>query len=166
VRYWQRAGERALARSANAEAIAHLTKGLDLVVTLPDTSDRIVKEVRLLVTLTTPLIATKGYTAPEIEDACDRARKLCRVLEQPLLTFAVLGSLCSIYSNRGESRTSLELGEQMLQIAESQQNSVLSLWANYNFGFALADRGELLSAESHLKRSLELYDPGQDYLRY
>jgi class 3 adenylate cyclase/ribosomal protein L40E len=166
VRYWQKAGEGALARSANAEAIAHLTKGLELVVTLPDSSDRISKEIRLLVTLTTPLIATKGYTAPEIEKACDRARKLCQVLEQPVRTFGVLGALCSIYSNRGESHISLELGEQMLQIAESQQNPVLLLWANYNLGWALADRGELISAHSHLERCLELYDPGRDYLRY
>ena len=33
--YWQRAGQRAIQRSANVEAIAHLTKGLELLKTLP-----------------------------------------------------------------------------------------------------------------------------------
>jgi len=78
----------------------------------------------------------------------------------------MIGSLCSIYTNRGELQIALELGEQMLQIAQSQQNPILLLWANYSLGFTLADRGELISALSHLERTLELYDPGQDYLRY
>jgi predicted ATPase/class 3 adenylate cyclase len=34
IPYWQRAGERALQRSANAEAISHLTKGLELLPAL------------------------------------------------------------------------------------------------------------------------------------
>src|SRR5262249_52778901 len=37
IPYWQRAGQRALERSANVEAIGHLTKGLELLQPLPDT---------------------------------------------------------------------------------------------------------------------------------
>ena len=39
VPYWQRAGQRAIERSANLEAIGHLTKG-SLLATLPDTPAR------------------------------------------------------------------------------------------------------------------------------
>ncbi len=35
VFYWQRAGEKAVQRSANREAIGHLTRGLELLATLP-----------------------------------------------------------------------------------------------------------------------------------
>src|SRR5262245_16123418 len=41
VTYWQRAGERALRRSANLEAISHLTTGLTVLETLPETAERI-----------------------------------------------------------------------------------------------------------------------------
>src|SRR5262249_21743617 len=37
VEYWQRAGQRAIERSANSEAAQHLTKGLELLATLPET---------------------------------------------------------------------------------------------------------------------------------
>jgi predicted ATPase len=37
IAYWQRAGQRALERSAHLEAVAHLTKGLEVLATLPDT---------------------------------------------------------------------------------------------------------------------------------
>ena len=40
IPYWQRAGQRATQRSANVEAISHLTKGLELLKTLPDTPER------------------------------------------------------------------------------------------------------------------------------
>src|SRR6266704_6735343 len=35
IPYWQRAGQRAIERSANVEAISHLTRGLDVLKTLP-----------------------------------------------------------------------------------------------------------------------------------
>jgi len=41
VPYWRRAGRRAIERTANVEAIAQLSKGLELVRTLPATSERL-----------------------------------------------------------------------------------------------------------------------------
>jgi len=40
VPHWQRAGERALQRWANLEAIAHLKRGLELLASIPDAPDR------------------------------------------------------------------------------------------------------------------------------
>jgi class 3 adenylate cyclase/tetratricopeptide (TPR) repeat protein len=40
IPYWQRAGERALQRSANLEAINHVKKGLELLGSTPDTPER------------------------------------------------------------------------------------------------------------------------------
>ena len=45
IGYWQRAGERAIQRSAYAEAIAHLTKGLDLLRSLPHTPEHLQPEL-------------------------------------------------------------------------------------------------------------------------
>jgi predicted ATPase len=41
VGYWQQAGQRAIQRSANVEAIAHLRQGIALLTTLPDTPARV-----------------------------------------------------------------------------------------------------------------------------
>ena len=41
VGYWQQAGQRAIQRSANVEAIAHLRQGIELLTTLPDTPARL-----------------------------------------------------------------------------------------------------------------------------
>src|SRR5215813_9937479 len=41
VGYWQRAGERSMERWASMEAAAHLTQGLSVLQTLPDTPARV-----------------------------------------------------------------------------------------------------------------------------
>ena len=47
VEYWQRAGERSNARSAYGEAVAHFTRGLEVLQTLPDTPERARQELAL-----------------------------------------------------------------------------------------------------------------------
>jgi predicted ATPase len=47
IPYWQRAGRQALQRSAHLEAIQHLTQGLALVATLPETAARVQQELDL-----------------------------------------------------------------------------------------------------------------------
>src|SRR5262249_34794913 len=50
VEYLQLAGQQAVQRSANAEAISHLTAALELLKTLPDTSERAQQELTLQIT--------------------------------------------------------------------------------------------------------------------
>src|SRR4029453_7907031 len=44
IPYWQQASQRAIERSAYIEAMAHCTKGLELLQTLPDTPARAQQE--------------------------------------------------------------------------------------------------------------------------
>src|SRR5262245_4863091 len=131
VGYWHRAGERAVARSANLEAISHLTTGLSVLQTLPETAERIQQELLLQVTLGPPLMNTKGFAAPEAEHAYARARALCqRVGETPQL-FSVLRGLWQFYNGRGTYQTARELGEQCLQLAQQGHDSSRRLEAHH-----------------------------------
>jgi class 3 adenylate cyclase/tetratricopeptide (TPR) repeat protein len=159
VRYWRRAGRRAIERSANVEAIAQLRKGLELIKALPLTSERLMEEVRVQIALTVPLIATRGYTAPEVEKASSRALELCQQLEDAPQLFAVLGNLQSVYFNRGELEIALQLARQMLRLAETRRDATLLLWAHYTLGFSLAHQGIFKLARDHLEGSIALYDP-------
>ena len=102
IPYWQRAGERASQRSAHAEAISHLTKGLELLKTLPDTPERTQQELPLQITLGAPLIVTKGYAAPEVERAYTRALELCRQVGETPQLFSVLRD-CGYFIYYGRS---------------------------------------------------------------
>src|SRR5262249_43540673 len=86
IPHWERAGRRAIERSAHVEGINHLTKGLEMLKALPDTPERTRQELDMQAALGPALMATKGYGAPEVERAYARARELCgQVGETPRL---------------------------------------------------------------------------------
>jgi hypothetical protein len=78
---WQRAGQQALARSATAEAVAQLGRGLELLAGLSDGPERRRRELGLQLALGPALIAAKGFAAPETGRAYARACELCRQLD-------------------------------------------------------------------------------------
>jgi predicted ATPase len=80
IDYWFAAGARALRASANVEAIRHLSQGLKLISSLPDTPEQKRKELRFQTTLGPALLATRGWAAAEAEQAYSRAEELSRSL--------------------------------------------------------------------------------------
>jgi predicted ATPase len=114
IPYWQRAGQRAVERSANLEAISHLTRGLELLPQLPEGPERIQQELALQITLGAPLMATRGFTAQDVERVFGRALDLCRQLGETPQLFTALRELRTFYQIRGDSQTAYELGEQLL----------------------------------------------------
>src|SRR5262249_22093693 len=73
----QEAGERAICRGANREAIALLAKGLYVLVGVPESPERDRTELSLQLALAEALIADRGWTAAETQPCWERARVLC-----------------------------------------------------------------------------------------
>jgi predicted ATPase len=67
VGYWQRTGERSSAQSAYVAAVAHCSKGLEVLKNLPETPERIQHELLRQTTLGPVLIATRGYATLDVE---------------------------------------------------------------------------------------------------
>jgi predicted ATPase len=159
IPYWQRAGEKATRRSAYVEAISHFTKGLESLKTLPDTPERTQQELTLQLALGAPLVATKGYAAPEVESTYTRAWELCQQIGETPQLFSVLTGLWAFYLVRAKLQTAHELGEQLLRLARSVQDSAFLLEAHVALGVTLFLLGELVPARMHLERGIALYDP-------
>jgi adenylate cyclase len=161
VRYLQMAGEEAFKRSANVEAVSYFNRGLELLKTMPVTPEHVQRELSLQIGLGVPLSLTKGMSAPEVETTYNRARELCRrVGESPQLFSVVLG-LRRFYFIRGEPQTALELGAQLLTLAQRQDPSLLAL-AHLMLGEILYALGELTQAREHLEQGIAAYDPQQE----
>jgi predicted ATPase len=158
---WQRAGEQAVARSAYVEAISHLTKGLEVLKTLPTTPERTQYELDLQTTLGPALMATKGYVAPEVGHAYVRARELCQKLGDTPQLFPVLRGLWRFYQARGEVRMAHELAAQCFSLAQRTQDPTLLLGAHEALGVSLFQLGEMLPAFTHFDHGVALYDPQQ-----
>jgi predicted ATPase len=163
VVYWQRAGQRAIERSAYVEAKAYLTRGLDVLKGLPDTPDRTQHELALQVSLGVPMMVTKGYASPEVQRTYGRARELClQVGETPQLA-TVLWALWAYYLIAGKLQTALEVAEQYRALAQRAQDPELLLETCQLVGLTLHHLGDLVAARPHLEQGVALYDPEQHH---
>ena len=124
VTYWQRAGEEALRRSANLEAAAHLTKGLEVLRAMPDGPERARRELDLLTTMGPALHAIKGTGAPEAEHAYRRALELCQQLGDTPRQFSALHGLWYLHHYRAEHHAARSLAEQLVEVAEVDRTTV------------------------------------------
>lgn len=161
VPYWLQAGQQAVQRSANVEAVGHLTKGLEVLMTGPDTPERMQQELMLHVTRGAPLVATKGFADPAVEQAFTRLREICRQMGDPTHLFPILFRLRAYYMVRGELDTSRELGEQLVQLAEAEQDPGLLVEAQYALGATLFYQSEFATAQERLEQAAALYDREQ-----
>jgi predicted ATPase len=159
ILYWQRAGQRAIARSAHAEAISHLTQGLTLLQTLPETPARTQQELTLQTALGPALMATKGQGAPEVGQAYARARALCQQVGEDPQLFPVLFGLWRFYVVQAEHQTAREVAEQCLSLAQRLHDPALLLPAHLTLGASFYHLGEVASARTHLEQGIALYAP-------
>jgi predicted ATPase len=162
IPYWQWAGQQALQHSANREAIDHLTKGLALLQTLPDTPERAQHELDMQLRLGTALRVTKGYAASEVGHAMARARELCRQVRDTPQLIGALWGVGVFHQQRGELQTARELFEQCLTLAEDHQDPVFRVKAHVQTGVCLYFRGEVASAHAHLTQAIARCAPQQD----
>ena len=121
IDYWLAAGKRAAQASANAEAYASLNAGLALLASLPEGAERDARELDLNIALITPIIAIKGYRAPETNTVSERAIELCRQTGQTSRIFPPLYGQWAYNQTGGNIVRSKELAADYLELANSQQ---------------------------------------------
>ena len=83
-----------------AEAVAQLTRGLELLAGLPAGRDRDRKELDLRIALGRAFISTKGWAAPEVAKTYERARELCSEEAQHPQLLAALSGLQAHHLHR------------------------------------------------------------------
>jgi class 3 adenylate cyclase/predicted ATPase len=161
VAFWSKAGQRAAERSAHMEAIAHLRQGLALLQTLPETPQRLQREVDMHISLGASLLAVKGYGAPEVGQTYTYARQLCQHLEDPYQLFPVLRGLWHYSHGRAEYQTAHTLGEQLLTVAQQVRDPSMLCAGHRALGTTLFCLGAVATAHTHLTQGMALDDPQQ-----
>ena len=161
VVYWQRAGQQASERSANLEAISHVTTGIELLKTLPETPEHTQQALTLHIALGAALQVTKGQAAPEVEHAYTQARALCQQVGETPELVPVLFGLWRFYLVRPQLHTARELGETLLRLAQQADDPALAVVAHYALGITWLWLGALPAARQHLEEGIARYTPEQ-----
>jgi predicted ATPase len=169
VRWWQRAGEKAIERSANLEAIADLKRGIKVLARLPESRERDEQELSLQAALTMPFYANEGPVSTAAERAAYRARALGERIkpDSPAQSQVILahGSLARLHMWRAELHTALALAEEGLRLAERLGDPPLLSRAHYVIGVVQAHSHRLAAAQRHFENGLALYDAKRDRVK-
>jgi predicted ATPase len=168
ILFWRRAGERAVARSQNREAVGHLTRGLALVETLPTGRGRSELELSLRVPLGHALMADAGYASAEVEGAYVRIRDVAREVGEAEQLGPALFTLWMNYVGRGMHEAALDAGQELLGAGPPSLGGPHVYVGHRAVGWPLLLMGDLAGARAHLeqmevpetpeaRRSLERY---------
>ncbi|TCU41461.1 AAA family ATPase [Rhizobium azibense] len=149
--WWLRAGQLARQRSANKEAIGHLTKALAILRDAPPSEARERQELEIQVALGPPLIATEGFGAPQVETAYARAEELARQQGHESHRARALRGLCHVHHVRGHLTRTGELGVELLELVERGDDLVRQADAHHALGFNLFHLGNHSLALTHLE---------------
>lgn len=153
---WCEAGRRALAKSADVEAISHFRNALQLLSALPDTAQRSKQEVEIQLALGIPLIAVEGYAATQTREAFARASALCLKLDNPPEYFRALFGLWGHSWMGGKNDEALVLANEFLSRSQASPNSILLMVAHRIMGSTLLTIGEFQTARHHFEESIAL----------
>ena len=158
VDYWQRAGQRAIERLANAEAVGSLTRGLELLEDLPETPDRARQELAIQLGLGVGIMSVDWDGAPEVERAYTRARALCRDVGEPADRFAALWGLWRYRTVIGDIPSALALADELSDLAQRRDDAAYSLQAHHSQWTTRFYLGEFAACRDHTSQAIAVYD--------
>jgi serine/threonine protein kinase/predicted ATPase len=158
VAYWLQAGLRSRHRSADVEAIGHLTKGLDLLRTLGESNERNDLELQFLTALGPAYIAVRGYAAPEVGPILQRARDLSEQLGDAERPFGIMLGLWEWRLVRGEIRAAADLANDGLAFAQSRNEPGLLMEALFMQAATRFYQGKFAEARHAHEQAIAAYD--------
>jgi class 3 adenylate cyclase/predicted ATPase len=156
IRCWREAGRRAIAKSANVEAISHLRNALHHLGTLPDTPERSTQEIEIQLALGIPVIAVQGYVAPETRETFARARALCLKDDKPREHFQALFGLWGHAWMSGKNDEALAMANEFLPRAEATSDGIVQMVGHRIMGSTLLTIGQFATSRHHFEESIAL----------
>jgi class 3 adenylate cyclase/predicted ATPase len=158
VAQWQKAGEKAVRRAANKEAIEHFRRALSLSEVLPHTLERRRTELAILSQLGPALMSIHGWTAPEVGAVFDRAGEVARQLGNQADLAPPLVGLWLYHTSRGQFERADDISVELFKIARKLDDPEILLQAHHAAWATSLFRCQLAQACEHLDAGMALYD--------
>jgi class 3 adenylate cyclase/tetratricopeptide (TPR) repeat protein len=162
VRYLRKAGEKAVARSANKEAADLFETALRLLAEMPETAESLSDMLDIHIALAPALIAVHGPAFEEVRTVYERALALVERLGDVSRRFPVLWGLWYVAFTSGRYQQAHASAEQLLSTAQGGNDISRLVEAHHSLWATLSAMGDSAGAVTHAERGITLYDPGRD----
>ena len=158
VPYWHRAGEAALSKISVQEAVSHLNRGLEVLLTLPRTRDRDQQELKLRTALGWAWMALHGWAYPKIAEHLEPAWRLYQASPTGDEVLRILGGLWIYELVSGRARTALTWADRMLQHADATANLDLKMMGYWALSNSFRFLGDPAQSERYADLVIEQYE--------
>jgi class 3 adenylate cyclase/predicted ATPase len=163
IEWWVKAGDRALDRSANNEAIAHLEKAISLAEGLADGPAQRLLRLRLQTTYGHALLHGRGHSQPETIAVFARARQLAAGIEDAVARFSAYYGMWMGSFVRADLAPMREVAVLSLRDARHSPGSPAAGRALHVYGVTCWFQGDYAGARTHLEQALAAYHHERDH---
>lgn len=155
VDYLQEAGLRALQRSALLEAVSHLGRALDQLLSLPAAPELVGRELSLRSALSPALAAIRGWGAPEIAVNAERCTALCREMGDGARLIPSLYGLWTYHLLRGDHQA-IDLSDEIARLAATPAQLYMGCATR---AYTAYHSGRFAEALALCERAIALHEP-------
>ncbi len=157
VKWWLKAGQQAVSRAANHEALTRLRRGLEVVASLPeDEQNR--NELDLLVAMMPALIAAETWASSELKRIYARAGELVELLGETPHRLTVLAGRMLFHWVAGRLNEALPLALELYELAQAIGDPGVLLVAHQGCCGVYNYHGDFRKSIEHLLASFELLE--------
>ena len=158
IGYWREAGERAVLRAANREAIEHFHRVLALLKSEPESAERWRDELAVLSQLVPALMHVHGWTAPEVGKAAESAAAVGRRLKSSADIAPSIANLWLYQFPRFRLDLAEEISADLFRIAGELDDPEIRLQACHCAWPTAYLRGHFMNASEQIEAGMRLYD--------
>jgi tetratricopeptide (TPR) repeat protein len=151
-----RAGEKALDRLANHEAVAHFSTAIELIETMEPGETRDELEIEARLAAGQPMAAVHGFGSPPVAANYARLEEIASALGTGLDSLPIRMALASYYAAAASFDHMRDTGRGILELAASADLPMLEAAGNTLVGIANSTVGTHAEAKANLERALEL----------
>jgi class 3 adenylate cyclase/tetratricopeptide (TPR) repeat protein len=156
--YRMRAGDRAVSRSALAEAAAHFAAGVKLAESLSNPAARLPRQLEFLLKLGPVLMVTRGMQSAEVEEIYHRAAQIGTATGDGAATFKAKWGLWINANLRRKTSLARERASELVALAQQSNDGDLLLEAYHCRWSTAFFRGEVAASLADSRMGVDAYD--------
>jgi DNA-binding SARP family transcriptional activator len=158
ITWYEMAAEAAQYLYASREATRLLDRALELLATLPESPERLARELAILTASLTPVASVDGFASPRLDGIhtriIDAATTLLVDLPPQALRSIAVSSL-----TRDDFDTARRYGEMLRARGQADGDDALLVEGEYVLGIAAFWKGRLVAAREHFETAVARYRP-------
>lgn len=158
VHYWLQAGLRGQSRNALAESIASFSRGLQLIAAMDESVERDQIELQFQLPMGNALIQARGYAAPEVAAAFQRAHELCQRIGADAPLFHVSVGMWKFTLVNGDFDKCRYWADKLRTLAASQSDPGIQMEACFPTCCTLFYVGSFAESIEYGEQGFALYD--------